>query len=285
MENFGNKLYGLINAARIALFSQGELAQLTYSALDTAAAALQAREEEAIEFTYPVGWRADDQPINSTRTYQKKELLAQYRYLALHQLAVNGIIRLVTIIEAVLGDIVRALVLKYPQKLGTKRTVQMQIVLEASTIEDVHLRATDAFLHDLSYKTPVELAEELKTILSFNLLECPAYHKYLEVKATRDIYIHNQGVANDTYVRKAGTHVRVRPGMELPVHIRYFLESYEACLQLIEWTEKQLHERWHSSECEEAQQRQLELQLKPAAPQPLELLPLLETPSAEPEEN
>jgi hypothetical protein len=64
--------------------------------------------------------------------------------------------------------------------------------------------------------------------------------------------------------------------MALPVDIRYFLESYEACLQLTEWFEKELHERWHSADFEESKQRQLELQLKP--PQPIETLATLPSP-------
>lgn len=65
----------------------------------------------------------------------------------------------------------------------------------------------------------------------------------MEIKAPRDIYIHNRGLANDTYVRKAGIRVHVNSGMNLPADIQYFLESYGACLQLNEWIELQLHER------------------------------------------
>ena len=126
MENLGNKLYRLTKAAQGALFNQGELAQLTYGAFNKAAEDLQGRQEKTIEFTYPVGWRPDGQPINSTRSYQKDELLQKYRFLALHELAVNGIMRFVTIVEALLGDVVRAVVLKYPHKLGLKTKVPLQ---------------------------------------------------------------------------------------------------------------------------------------------------------------
>ena len=77
--------------------------------------------------------------------------------------------------------------------------------------------------------------------MSINLLECLAYHKYIEIKTTRDILVHNKGVANDIYVSKAGTHARVEPGKWLPVNTIYFLESYESCLQFTEWIELQCH--------------------------------------------
>lgn len=265
--NIGNQLNTLAYEARSALFRQAELAQLTYGAFDIAATNLQNLDQDQASVTYPVGWGADRQPINNTVTYQKAELLEKYQFLAFHQLAVNGLFQLVAITEALLGDVVRALVKKYPHKLGGKRTVSIQAVLDSSSIEEVHERATDALLNDLSYKSPAEFAESFQTLVSINVLECPAYHRYMEIKASRDIFVHNRGTANETYARKAGTHARVNPGMTLPADIQYFLESYEATLQLNEWLEQQLHDHWHSQAFEERRNAQLEIPLdKPSQP-------------------
>lgn len=261
-DNLGNKLNRIISDAKYALFNQGELAQLSYGALTTTASTMQAAEKEDIEITFPVGWGPDKQPIPSTRKYSKEELLKRYQFLAHHQLAVNGLVQLITIIEAMLGDVIRAIVLKYPKKLNSKRTIALQAILEASSIEELHIRATDELLHDLSYKSPIEFAESAQRLLSINLLECPAFHKYMEIKASRDIFIHNRGIANDIYERKAGSHIRVRSGMNLPADTVYFLESYEACLQFNEWLEVKLHEHWHSSLLEDKQQNQTEMKLQ-----------------------
>ena len=170
--------------------------------------------------------------------------------------------------EAMLGDIVRAVTIRYPQKIGSKRTVSLQIVLESTSVEEIHLRATDALLNDLSYKSPLEFAESLEQLLSINLMECPAFHRYIEVKATRDIFIHNRGIANDIYVRKSGSHARVKSGQQLPTDSQYFLESYESCLQIAEWLEKQLHDKWHSSDYEARQNAQLQMNLPSADTNP-----------------
>lgn len=255
--NIGNVLYKLTSQARYALFDQGELAQLTYGAFDVVANNVTSSQDEEIEISFPVGYRPDKTPLLSTRTYGKTELLARYQHLAYQRLPINGLLQLVTTIEALLGDVVRTVITRYPQKLGAKRTIALQFVLEAKTIEDIHLRATDALLNELAYKSPSEFAEVLETCLSINLLECPAFHKYIEIKATRDIFIHNRGVANETYLRKAGSHARASANRPLPIDITYFLESYEACLQLTEWLESELHGHWYSSEYEEAQTRPL----------------------------
>ncbi len=278
--NIGNALYRLTSSARAYLFNQGELAQLTYGAFDVVANNASSVDGDVIEISFPIGYRPDRTSILGARKYGRDEILARYRYLAFHQLPSNGLVQLVTIIEALLGDVLRTIVARYPQKLGSKRTVTLQSVLEAKSLEEIHLRATDSLLNDLSYKSPNEFAESLVPLISINLLECPAFHKYVEIKATRDILIHNRGIANDTYLRKAGSHARTKAGHVLPVDIPYFLESYECCLQLTEWLENELHEHWHSSELEDYRNKLVQTPSPEPSPEPA--VPLASTPTPEP---
>lgn len=250
-NNIGNKIYQRINSARNALFTQGELAQLAYTAFFHEINDIKKNKEEEFELSYPIGFLPDKQTIESKNKYKKQELIDRYQYLGNNQLAINGIYQLVTIIEALFGDIIRYVILKFPQKLGTKKSIKTGMVLSASSIEEVHLQALDSILNELSYKSPEDFIEECKQMLSINLLECPSYHKYIEIKATRDIYIHNQGIANDIYLAKSNSHCRCKSGQDLPVDTGYFLESYESCLQITEWLESSLHNIWHSSEYEE----------------------------------
>lgn len=280
-QNIGNSLYRLTSLARDQLFNQGELAQLTYGALDAVANNIPTIESDVIEVHFPVGYRPDRTSILSTRKYAKAEFWGRYQYLALHQLPLNCLVQLVTIVEALLGDVLRTVITCYPHKLGAKRTIPLQVVLEAKSIEDIHLRAMDSLLNELSYKSPHEFAESLRSLLSINLLECTAFHKYVEIKATRDIFIHNRGIVNDTYLRKAGSHARAKTGL-LPVDIPYFLESYECCLQLTEWLENELHTHWYSSELEDFRNRSLQTPEPPQEPTlPIAPMPTLE-PSATP---
>lgn len=264
--NVGNQLNQIVSSGRNAMFDQGELAQLTYGAFDIAARGMQAMEQEDIEVIFPVGYKPDKTAIQSTRTYRKEQLLSKYQFLAFHQLSVNALVQLVTIVETMFGDVVRAVVLRYPHKLGGKRSISVQAVLESITLEEVHIRATDSLLNELSYRSPAEFSESMQQLLSVNLLECPAFHHYMEIKATRDIFIHNRGIANDLYVRKAGSHTRVKSGTALPADIQYFLESYEYCLQIADWLEVELHGHWHSSEYEDRKSMQIELPIVPATP-------------------
>lgn len=248
--DLGNRLNQIVLTARGILFRQSELAQLTYGAFDIAYRKVQADESETVELVYPVGWTAQRQPITATRKYSKQELLTQYQFLAINHVASNGIVHLVTIIEAMTNDLLRAIFAKYPQKLGSDRKIPIGVVLESTSIEGIHSQAIDALLNDFAYKSPTDYAEAIDKQTGINLRECTAFHRYVELKATRDVYIHNRGMANRTYVRKAGQHVRVPDGNFLPTDVQYFLESFEQCVQLTEWWEIELHDKWYSSEFE-----------------------------------
>ena len=141
MNNFGNKLYQIVSGARAALFRQGELAQLTYNAFTITIGTISTHpEDDVITINYPVGLHPNNQTIFGSCKYKKQDFLLQHEVLAFHELAINGIIRLVTIIEALLGDLVRAVILKNPQKLGRKKQIAMEVVLDAKTLEEIHLQ-------------------------------------------------------------------------------------------------------------------------------------------------
>lgn len=256
--NFGNSLNQRIRSALFALFEVGEIFQLTYSSFEEMRKRIENDMSEVFTLSYPIGFRPDKTSILGNREYAKKELLDRVSTLSNEKLALNGVYQLITIIEANLGDIIRLIILKYPKKIGSNRTIKSSDILECDNIENLHLKTANAILNELSYKSPKEFAEESKKITTINLLECPAFHKYVEIKATRDIHIHNLGIANELYLSKASTHSRATLGAYLHVNNMYLLESYEACLQLIEWMEEKLHDIWPSSEFEDRRAVKLE---------------------------
>jgi hypothetical protein len=248
IANFGNILNKRNRNTLFALFEVGEIFQLTYSSFDEMKKRIEKDGSETFTLTYPIGFRPDKTSLLGNQVYTKEEILERISYLSNEKLALNGLYQLITIIEAGLGDLVRLVILKYPNKIDGKRSIKSSDILECDKIEAIHLKIANSILNELSYKSPKEFAEESKKIISVNLLECPAYHKYIEVKATRDIHIHNLGIVNDLYLSKASTHARAKLDHRLHVDNMYLLESYEACLQFVEWLEEKLHDIWPSSE-------------------------------------
>jgi hypothetical protein len=254
--SFGNTINRRLRSSLFAIFGEGEVIQLTHSSFGEMAKRIELDPSEVFTLTYPIGLRPDKTPMLGNTEYSKDEIQKKVAQLSDDKLALNGIYQLVTIIEALLGDIVRLVILKYPNKIGSKRSIKSVEVLNSESIEEIHLKVANGILNELSYKSPTDFAEESGKFLSINLLECPAYHRYIEVKATRDIHIHNCGIVNDLYLSKATTHARAKLGQFLPVKIHYYLENYESCLQLIEWLQIKLHEVWPSSDFEERKNNQ-----------------------------
>ncbi len=240
----------ILNYSKQMIFESGEMAQLTAIALNYAANQICEGKEEEIVIEVPVGYFPDKKPILSKRKFTKGELVNKYNYLAHNQLSINGTYHLITIMEAMLNDLLYQVILKYPKKINEKKMVSARSVLSSGSVEELYINTIYSILNELSFKTPKEYAEGFKYYTSVNLLECADFHKYIEVKATRDVLIHNRGIANEVYESKAGTHARVKAGQLAPVNQIYYLESYEACLQVIEWLEIQLNDVWHSQEYE-----------------------------------
>jgi hypothetical protein len=258
----GDKINRALMFAQTSMFRIAEQSQLTFLAYELAAQEINAPDgPETKTISYPIGLRADRTAIPSERTYTRDDLLQQYRLLAVHQLSVNGLSQLVSVVEAMLEDTLRIVLRKFPKKLGAQKQIDLQLVLEASSIEEVHSKAIDALLNESSYKSPRDFAKSFESFTGVNLLESPAFHRYIEVKATRDVFIHNRGVANQVYLRKSGSHARATMGSKVPCEIGYFLESYEACLQLTEWLESGLNGVWPSSDFETRRTSQMEMPL------------------------
>jgi hypothetical protein len=261
METFGNRLNQLIQNAKSALFLQGEMAQLTYLSFEKNVEWITALEDgKTIPISYPLGFRADNTAImSSPREYSKQELIDWYAHLGLNKLPIDSIFQLVTIMETLLNDVLKSILIEYPNKIPSKKQINVKSVLSSTSIEQIKLTIVDEILNKIAYKSPKEYAEEFDSYAGVNLLESPVFHKYIELKATRDIHIHNSGIANDIYLNKAGVSARVKNGQYLPVTIQYFLSSYEQCLQLNEVLETELDKIWPSEEFRERKENNQQL--------------------------
>lgn len=245
--NFGDKLYDAISNGRGLLFTQGEMANLTYISYERFIQFIKEDVSDIIPISHPVGFRADNTPINSTTEYSKEELIGRYDYLGLTKLPIDGIFQLVTITETILNYILKEVLIEFPGKIPNKRKMDVETALSANSLEEIKICIIESVLNEIAYKSPKDYSDEFQKYTGINLLEFPPFHKYIELKATRDIHIHNGGTANDIYLNKAGMMSRVKSGFYLPVDVQYFLQSYECCLQLTEILEKELDQIWPSN--------------------------------------
>lgn len=246
MANLGDDINNRLNYSKQTLFKQAEMYQLAYEAFRYTAHTIPEAYQEPIKFKYPLGLHQSGQVLLGETEYTKEAFIQHHAILIESALPHTGVLGLVTTMESLFGDLARAIILKYPNKIGKKKQVSAEIVLKFHDVENIHNAVVNDILNELAYKSPKEFAESIQSIYGINLLEISSYHKYMELKASRDIYVHSQGVANEIYETKAGTHARAKSGQPLYLDNNYFLQSYESCLKLIEEMELKFHDIWHS---------------------------------------
>lgn len=242
----GDEIFSRLRQAKHTHFKSAELMQLAYEAFKLVINSVGSKIKEKLTLQYPLGLHPDGNPIVGTQKYTKDEFIQHNVILAESALPIQGIYGLVTTMESMFGDLIKIICAKYPQKLGGKRTISLESIVSCENIEDVRMACINDLLNDLSYKSPRDFAQQAESIMSIKLLEIPEYHKYIELKATRDVHIHNDGIANTIYAKKVESHARVQVGTDLPVTNQYFLDRYEACLKLIEVMQSKFHDVWPS---------------------------------------
>ena len=248
VETIGVRIYKTIKSAKDKLFIQSEMIHLTNLAYDEYLKSIEHSEVEFINVEYPIGYRADHSILLSKpREYSTDNFIKYITSLKINKLPIDGIFQLVIIIESLLNELVSIILFEYPKKIPNKKMLDVGTIISCESLEIIKQRIIEIIVNEISYKSPKDFATEFENITGINLFEIPAYHHYVELKATRDIYIHNNGISNSIYFSKSGSLARVNPGEVLPVTNQYFLMTYEKCLQLTEVLEKTFNEIWPSN--------------------------------------
>ncbi|QPJ61714.1 MAG: hypothetical protein G3M70_07365 [Candidatus Nitronauta litoralis] len=245
-KNLGDEIYSIISDTRKKILSVGIQVQLSYTSFQFMKNELEKTGQERFDLQYPIGQELNGEPTLTKSNFSKEEILFQYDMLSNTQLAIGGIYSFVAFMETMFSDLITAIVLKYPEKLPGNKKIDLSDVLKCENIKSLHIVAVQKLMHELTYKSPKDFAESIKNIIDISLLKVIEYQKYIEIKATRDILIHNQGIANEIYCSKAESLSRAKAGEILHIDNYYFLSCYETCLQLTEYLRDHFHKKWHS---------------------------------------
>jgi hypothetical protein len=106
---------------------------------------------------------------------------------------------------------------------GVDHTSKIEVsdLIDAKSREDLIEEVIRKELVALFYASPALQMEYLQSVAGIKIQE-DIVRQWLELKATRDIIVHNSGVANALYVRKAGSLARAKDGESLPMNEGYF---------------------------------------------------------------
>jgi len=132
---------------------------------------------------------------------------------------------MVSRMEAYVQDCVALVAITYPKKLSILADknggIPIDIFLDNESRDDVIRRFVMLRCEGLMFSKPAEYLAKAATVMSIELDE-EDINNFLEIKATRDIIIHNSGRINKIYIEKAGKKGRGSDGEVLEIDMKYF---------------------------------------------------------------
>lgn len=133
--------------------------------------------------------------------------------------------------EAFLLDLLRLWLLAYPRSLKRKQ-IDFESILDAPDKDAIALLVVNKELLDVFYRKPADWFDYLRERTGIAGPTADEVERFSEAKATRDVLVHNQGVANKTYVQKAGRLARYAEGEPIDLPEPYHREVWELLRKL-----------------------------------------------------
>lgn len=249
MSSIGNDLDSFIQEVIHIVLRIGESIQLNHIAYNLVKSQIQEEStKEPINLQIPTGCKPDGTLFFGNKEYRKQELLDLYDHHGNVFIAMNDISFMVTIMESLFKDVTFRVIAEYPEKLPDNVSLPNKVLFANNlSKQDLEYYLISDFTSGLFYDSPKNYIKQISKFISIDLTQCPKIQQYYEIKASRDILVHNGGRANETYFKKAGSFARVNQVNEsLPMTLEYFFYSYEICLQIIEWLGEEFHKKWSS---------------------------------------
>lgn len=151
------------------------------------------------------------------------------------ELFATSLIAAVSRTEDFILDALRMVLREYPERLelslqgnraarGSELTVPLSDVLAADDLGEIINGLIARRLGNASYAAPRDYLQYLGSVVRMGV-SSPEFEEYIEIKATRDLLVHNSGVVNETYLEKAGKAKRAKLGKLIPVNRAYYDSS------------------------------------------------------------
>lgn len=130
--------------------------------------------------------------------------------------------------ESFLADVLTLIYREYPHKLkiihpgvAACKDVPLDFLLGGVDLKQILELTIERHLAALLYGKPRVYIDYAGKVAQVDTSDA-AFDSYVEIKATRDLIIHNSSTANEVYVEKAGANARGRVGDLLAVDKAYF---------------------------------------------------------------
>ena len=131
-------------------------------------------------------------------------------------------------VEAFLGDVLFEMLSFDNRRIKTRvkgidhvSKIDVSDVIDSVSREELISGIILKELTALFYASPALQIEYFQSVTGVSLPK-ELTNQWLEIKATRDIIVHNSGIANSVYLKKADSLARAKDGEQLPIDEKYF---------------------------------------------------------------
>jgi hypothetical protein len=160
-----------------------------------------------------------------TLSYRRDDDIAQvYQAQIARGVFETNIVSIVSRTEAYIQECLSIAIKKYPEKLSViaeKNGVPIEMLLANESRDDIIQQYIAFRCESLMFGKPKEYLQNVEKVLAIKI-DQDVIDKYIEIKASRDIIVHNSGAINKMYVEKAGASRRGEIGDELDIDSNYY---------------------------------------------------------------
>ena len=167
---------------------------------------------------------------NSSITEKDVATHAQ-RYVEV-ELASSSLQQFVSIFENFFLETARAWTMAFPDRLS-KRQLSGKDILQLADKTAIVDALVEKELQDVFYDRPANWFEYMKSLAKITSPSDAEAKQFAEIKATRDVFVHGQGIANAYYVDKAAILARAQAGKPLEISGPYHQQSWDLICKLV----------------------------------------------------
>ncbi|WP_460164374.1 hypothetical protein [Pseudomonas sp. S2_F03] len=142
-------------------------------------------------------------------------------------------------VEAFFGDALFEILSFDSRRLQTRvkgidhtNKIDVSDIIKASSREEIVAGIIEKELASLFYAAPSLQMEYFQAVAAISLPD-DLILQWLEIKATRDIIVHNSGISNSVYIKKSSSYARAMDGETLPMDDKYFALAVSSMKSLI----------------------------------------------------
>ncbi len=140
----------------------------------------------------------------------------------------------VSLFEAFLFDFLRLVLIHQPLHLDQRKQITVGMALSAPDRASLVTLLAERELNQLRYANVRDWFKYMEDLVHLGCPSADEIDRLAEIKASRDILVHNSGAVNAIYLDKAGVLARGNLGAQLDISDQYHEASWQLVKKVIE---------------------------------------------------